>query len=268
MQLVDDALIARGLIKVEPGADLVDALESLATAAGWTDAYISGSGMLELVELATGDTLENVELVTLTGVAKRTEQGCKLTLRASMLSAGQLRVGRIEAAVTGELLLVVDAVTDAVARAAVPERRPPVVAPIPASAPTSASTSAPTPKPTSASGAAPTAAAKPADGPRSATKPLSQSFTTKPVVKSFHRDREVDEEAEMWTEVEPGDFLQHPQLGFCEVVADDDSGGTRIRVPSGRTRVLRLDALHLLAPETDEEGRRVFTVTGPRRRRY
>jgi len=72
----------------------------------------------------------------------------------------------------------------------------------------------------------------------------------------------------MWTEVEPGDFLQHPQLGFCEVVADDDSGGTRIRVPSGRTRVLRLDALHLLAPETDEEGRRVFTVTGPRRRRY
>ena len=65
----------------------------------------------------------------------------------------------------------------------------------------------------------------------------------------------------------PGDYLDHPQLGLCEVVGDDDSGGTKIRVPSGKLRVLRLDALRVNPAERDDEGRKVFKIVGPRRRR-
>jgi hypothetical protein len=112
----------------------------------------------------------------------------------------------------------------------------------------------------------PSPAAVGSEPERTASKPLSQNFSTKPVVHKLpHRHFDDVEEHENPI-LNVGDMINHPQLGLCEVVGEDDSGGTQIRVPSGRVRVLKLEALMVRVDETDAEGRNVFKVLGPRRR--
>ena len=77
---------------------------------------------------------------------------------------------------------------------------------------------------------------------------------------------EIFDDDEEIPEPQTGELLVHPQLGTCTVVGDDDSGGIRVRVPSGHVRVLRLDALRVAPATTDEQGRRVYQILGPRRR--
>ncbi len=250
MQLVDSEAVSRGLVRVSPGEDLVESLQTLARAAGWNDALVIGAGVLDLVELAPGDgadtvTLENAELVSLAGrIARNSEGRPEVVLRAMVMAGGELRSGRIVAAMTGRLVLAIDAVVD---ESATKPSRPT------SPSPRAAATPAPTPSP---------APAVVGDSARSASKPLSQSFTTKPIV---HRPAARAFSEEDNPEVEPGDILDHPQLGRCEVVGDDESGGTRIRMSSGRVRVLRLDALRVLPGEVDDEGHTVFKIAGPRR---
>jgi hypothetical protein len=104
-------------------------------------------------------------------------------------------------------------------------------------------------------------------GARSGSQPLSDSFKTKPIVRPIAGPKlDLDGDYHENPMVNAGDYLLHPQLGLCEVLGDDDSGGTRIRVPAGKMRVLRLEALEVMPGVEDEEGRHVFNVTGPRRR--
>ncbi len=257
MHLVDEQAISRGMVRVEPGEDLIEALEALAQAAGWRDGYVTGAGVLELVELASGpdgatDTLENAELASLSGRIAHENNQAVARLRATVLVDGTLHCGRIVAAMTGRLLLVVEAVV----------AQPAKVAADLGGATGSVDAAASTP-PAVPPAIRPSANSTEAHAARSATKPLSQTFSTKPIPKRLPSSPGARDEN---PEVEPGDLLNHPQLGMCEVVGDDESGGTRIRVPSGRVRVLRLDALQVLAGEKDEQGRTVFRVAGPRRR--
>src|SRR4030095_5522280 len=105
----DEKTIARGMVRAEPGEDLMLALETLAQAAAWSDAYVTGAGTFEIIELsrATGDviTLENAELLSLTGRIGREQGQVTVNLRVSVLSAGRIESGQIVAAVTGNLLL-------------------------------------------------------------------------------------------------------------------------------------------------------------------
>jgi predicted DNA-binding protein with PD1-like motif len=252
VQLIDDKSVSRGMIRVEPGEDFVESLQTLATAAGWSEAFVTGAGMLDLVELAPVGggsilTLENAELLSLCGRLVVRDGKVVANLRAALMAHGRVHNGLIHAAMTGEVLLVVDAVS---ARATAPSRVSPTVASVPAS---------PTPSPS--------AVAVSSDG-RSASKPLSQNFSTKPLLAKMPPRGDEHENPE----VEPGDMLDHPQLGVCEVVGDDGSGGTRIRMSSGRVRVLRLDALRVMPSDKsedadDEDGRRLFKIVGPRQRR-
>jgi hypothetical protein len=263
VQLVDDNAIARGMIRVSPGEDLIAALEALALAAGWTDGFVTGAGTLEIVELARGVetmTFDNAQLVQLSGRVTKRGDGCEATLTAGVLANGALQSGRIAAAVTGDLLLVIDAVLGTsmgrrTAEGLEPRQR--------MMAPTARETGAST-------GITPPGPAVVADDgdERSATKPLSQTFTAKPVIVPRGREAQADEaDDDHWMDVVAGDFLEHPQLGFCEVVGDDESGGMRVRIPSGRVCVLRLDALQIMAPADNDQGQRVFKVAGPKKRR-
>jgi predicted DNA-binding protein with PD1-like motif len=106
VQLIDERAISRGMVKVESGEDLVESLQALASAAGWVDAMVSGAGTLELVELMTAagqsETLEEAELLSLSGRIHVGPEGKRLvTLRASVMAAGAVHVGRITAALTG-----------------------------------------------------------------------------------------------------------------------------------------------------------------------
>lgn len=261
MQLIDDSAISRGMIRVESGEDLVESLQVLARAAGWRDAVITGAGSLELVELLLPDgttvTLENAELASLAGRVHRGPDGQPLiSLRASVTSANGVRCGRITGAMTGGLLLVVDAVTDQPARRAAVSERPPST--------TDRSPTSPAATPPVVPGPA---RAPVLEGERSATKPLSQSFSTKPIVRPIAGPvLDLDDDEHENPMVNTGDYVNHPQLGLCEVVGEDNSGATKIRVGGGKTRSLRLEALEVLPGVEDEEGRMVFKVTGPRRR--
>ncbi len=242
MHLVEDSAVARGMIRVETGEDLIVALEKLAAAAGWTEAFVTGAGALEMVELARGGetmTFDNAQLSSLSGRIVRRGDRCEAALQTTFLAGGTVQAGRIVAAITGELLLVVDA--------AIAKARPKVEPPrerLKSEAPVDS------------------------DDERAATRPLSQSFTTKPVIVPRGQAEASEEDSnDHWMDVEAGDTLEHPQLGACEVVGEDESGGMRVRIASGRICVLRLDTLEVRAPSTSPEGQRTFRVAGPKRRR-
>jgi len=313
MRLIDDNAVARMMLRIESGEDLIPTLEALAYAEGWGEAYVTGSGVLDLADVqkptaAEALTLDSAQLLSLSGRVRRTDSRCVATLYASVLSGNTVHHGQITAAVTGELLLVVDAMsgTNAVATrkptsiapttqaspatvassappppsAAAPSAAAPSAAAPSAAAPSAAAPSAAAPSAAAPSSAAPSSAAAPPpahakpsppsllDGQRSATKPLSQSFTTKPVLRRIPSAPQVADDEVYEDEIEPGDVLNHPQLGRCEVVGDDGSGGTRIRVPSGRIRTLKLDALRIMRTDASggDDGPRIYKVAGPRRR--
>lgn len=247
MHLVEESAIARGMIRVEPGDDLVAALEVLAFAAGWREAYITGTGVLDLVELATGDStlaLERAEILSLSGRVKRGEARAEARLQAQVMVDGRLHAGRLVAGLAGDLLLVVDAALERPSKAAAtPNEARGVRAAVPVA-------SEPPP-------------------PRASSPGFVGGFGPKPAVVPIGRtEASLDSaEEEYWTEVGPGDVLEHPQLGTCEVVGEDESGGVRARIASGRICVLRLDTLEIAAPSTDAEGRLVYRIVGPKRRR-
>jgi hypothetical protein len=263
VHLVEDNAIVRGMVRVEPGDDLVTSLEGIAFAAGWREAFVTGAGGLDLVELATGEAtvaLERVEIVSLTGHVVRREGRAEVRLHAQVLADGTLHTGRIAAALGGEALLVVDAALVRAAKAS----------------PTTMDTrprSAPAPMAPSPFGAQPSAGqpvsmdAIPA--PRGSSPGFGSSLGAKPMIVPVGRgDAPVDaDESEHWAEVAAGDVLVHPQLGTCDVVGEDESGGMRVRIASGRICVLRLDTLEIAAPAEDESGRNVYRVIGPKRRR-
>lgn len=261
MQLVEAKAITRGMVKVEPGEDLVESLETLARVAGWREAVVFGAGSLDLAELEIGDdtvTVEKAELLSLAGRIVFLDGGPKVSLCATVLVGDVTRSGRIAAAMTGGLTLVVDAVhMPSGGSATVPAPDARVGSSFGATLPAPGRSVAQPSPPGLSSGAA-----------SEMNKPPSQSFSNKPLVRppmrrTFDLDDDDDDENPV---VNTGDFLQHPQLGLCEVVGYDGSGGTKIRLTSGKVRVLKLEALRVLQGQEDEEGRMVFRVAGPRRR--
>ncbi len=270
MQLVDNSNVARGLVRVTPGEDVLETLQQLAQGAGWREGFVTGCGGFQLVELDAGNgapvTLENATLLSLSGHLTRHDGEAALAMWATVLSQGERHEGKVVAAVADAMLLMIEGITaDAPSRVALTSSVLPTTTPA-RTAPTPAS-----PKTAEAAGAA--EATRPVSvSPASAQRrggyvPPSQSFRGKPMV----RRRPVvtlDDDEDENPMLEAGDLLKHPQLGLCVVEGDDPSGGTKVRVGEGRLRVLRLDALRIdPQPVTDEQGRRVFTCLGPRRRR-
>jgi len=266
--------ISRLMLEIEPGQALIETLVALAAVEGWPRAFVQLSGALDLVEIAlpSGETemYESVDVLTLTGHVDGACSPPAVKVHALFMTPEGLRGGEVRAAMTGKMLLVVDAPT---------ERAPATVSSASSTSPrVSQARPAASPAPAAVTRAAP---AKPSPRPqagrnsprpyepgtsRAASKPLSQSFSTKPQVHKIARKVEVFDDDEEIVEPQTGEMLAHPQLGLCEVVGDDDSGGVRVRVPSGHVRVLRLDALRVAPGTTDEQGRRVYKILGPRRR--
>jgi predicted DNA-binding protein with PD1-like motif len=265
VQLVDTKAISRGMVKVEPGEDLVESLQALARVAGWQEAVVTGAGVLELAELASAGetiTVENAELLSLAGRIERRDGQPLVVLRATLLTTDGSKSGRIVAAMTGGLTLVVDAIHEAGAATNTGRTLP---------APSVSDRGMPSPSVTTNPLSGGTATL-PAPGRKVSnsglSKPPSQSFRSKPMVRPPTRNRfDLDEDDDENPVVNTGDFLAHPQLGLCEVVGYDESGGTKIRVPNGKVRVLKLDALIVEKGVEDDEGRDVFNILGPRKRR-
>lgn len=66
-------------------------------------------------------------------------------------------------------------------------------------------------------------------------------------------------------DIRPGDHLNHPTLGRCEVVGSDSEDRLTIRLESGRVVELHLGLLEL-TPLKSDDGQRLFKVSIRRRR--
>lgn len=99
--------------------------------------------------------------------------------------------------------------------------------------------------------------------PPSAPKPPSRTFRNRPIPRRVATAPWVEDDEIM---PEPGDYLDHPQLGLCLVEGEDSSGRTIIKVPSGRRRTLQLSALRVQPGEEDAEGRQIYKILGPKPR--
>lgn len=291
MQVLDHPAIVQAVIVLEQGEALLELLPVLAADRGWAQGLVRGAGRFALIELAreAGEITmaEDAAILSLTGSLGG-------PIHAVVLAGGQVHSGRVVASIAEEVLLEITAVAPEIAADA-PLHRPPAQPPPPAppseppppEPPAKPPPSEPppvelpadpppvdrlaeppplvlepaAPKPT---GQAPSSPSVPGpvrhdtSPPLSAPKPPSQSFR-RPIARKLHRRREHDPIPEA------GDYLSHPQLGLCRVEGDDGSDGTIITSPSGRRRVLKLDALRVQPAETDDEGRRVFQIMGPRR---
>lgn len=286
MQVLDHSAIVQAIIVLEQGEALLELLPVLAADRGWAQGLVRGAGRFALIELAreAGEITmaEDAAILSLTGTLGG-------PIHAVVLAGGQVHSGRVVASIVEEVLLEITAVAPEIAAGASlprppsqplaeppPSEPPPVALPaepprveLPAEPPPVDRPAEPpplvlqpaAPKPT---GQAPSSPPGPGplrhdtSPPLSAPKPPSQSFR-RPIARKLHRRREHDPIPEA------GDYLAHPQLGLCRVEGDDGSDGTIITSPSGRRRVLKLDTLRVQPAETDDEGRRVFQIMGPRR---
>lgn len=267
MELVDDKAIARGMVRVQSGEDLMDVLRALAAAAGWVEAHVTGAGVLDMVELKGAGptaTFEQAEIVALSGRVVRRSEGIEIALRAMVLVEGKVEAGRIEGAMTGGLTLVVDAVVaPSASKPAGVGARPVTPRPVPATTTNKPSApGGPSPGPSK-----PSSPGRPSAGP---SKPSGPALPKKPLAPPTARRSidDVDDDEHENPIVDNGDVLIHPQLGRLLVVGDDTSGGTKVRIDGGKIKVLRLEALEISNEvEEDEEGNRTFRIVGPRRKR-
>ena len=63
---------------------------------------------------------------------------------------------------------------------------------------------------------------------------------------------------------ERGDWLDHAKFGLCKIEGLSGDGVCIIKLPDARRKKIKIDALQVLAPRSDD-GRRVFPVRPKRR---
>ena len=64
---------------------------------------------------------------------------------------------------------------------------------------------------------------------------------------------------------ERGDWIDHAKFGLCKIEGLSGDGVCIIKLPDGRRKKIKIDALQVLAPRSDGD-RRVFPVRGKRKR--
>ncbi len=264
--------VRRFVVRLEPGEDLLASLTRFAQADLYRSGWVRGRGLLEWAELSSWDgedrafrSAKRIEgpltvafegalamrlgepSFELDGMVSRERDGVPHALggritQASVLSVEcvievfeDVKLERQEDATLGlPVWRTGERVPGVAARARAPiatpklERKPPTpveaapVAPEPVSAP------------------APSAAI---------------SWAAVAAVSKAAPEPEPDEP----TEPQRGDFVEHRQFGLCRVEGEDPDGGTRIRLPSGARKTLRLDVMEVLPPRR-EAGRVVYPV--------
>jgi uncharacterized protein len=270
--------VRRFVIRLEPGEDVVASLARLAKSELYRAGWVRGRGLLEWAELSSFDgderalraarRIEGPLGVTFEGalamylgepafsidaVVSRERDGVPHALGGRLTQAASLAVecvvevfedARLERQEDETLGVPVWRTGDRVP--GVPARgRAPTVAAIEPTAPSPVATVASPPP-------APAAAPEPRPAP-TATAALSWAAVA---AVSEAAPRVRDDEPR---EPKRGDFVEHRQFGLCRVEGEDPDGGTRVRLPSGARKVLRLDVMEVLPPRREAD-RVVFPV--------
>lgn len=269
--------VRRFVVRLEPGEDLVASLTRFAQADLYRAGWVRGRGLLEWAELASWDgedrafrSAKRIEgpltiafegtlamrlgepTFELDGVVSREREGIPHALGGRITQASTLSIEcvievfedvRLERQEDSTLGLPVWRTGERIpgvaarARAVVADPRP-VERTSPAKPPVS--------KPP-----------EPAIEPPAIAAPAAPAISWAAVAAiSKSAPEPVADEP---SEPQRGDFVEHRQFGLCRVEGEDPDGGTRIRLPSGARKTLRLDVMEVLPPRR-EAGRVVFPV--------
>lgn len=272
--------VRRFVIRLEAGEDVVASLGRLAKGELYRAGWVRGRGLLEWAELASFDGQERAlraarriegplgvtfegalamhlgePAFTIDAVVSRERDGAPHALGGRLIQGSSLAIecvlevfedARLERQDDDTLGIAVwrtgDRVPGVAARgraAAAPEPPRPAAAP-------------PAPAPVPALAPAPAPALAPAPAPAPAT-PVSWATVA---AVSNATPRTADEPS---LEPRKGDWVEHRQFGLCRVEGEDPDGGTRVRLPSGSRKVLRLDVMEVLPPRREAD-RVVFPV--------
>ena len=60
-------------------------------------------------------------------------------------------------------------------------------------------------------------------------------------------------------EIEAGDYVDHKQFGICKVTRVSDDGALLIKLPTGRTKQIKLTVLEVL-PAREDTKRRIYPL--------
>lgn len=251
------------LLRLDADEDLVEALESYS---GEGALWVDGAGNLRDVELedAEGEVrkIGAVEAISIRGVVMADE----VELHGTLMRGAQALGGRIRGAkavrcvLRGERFQAVDA-ADTFAPESLgggSERGSW------AAAAAASSSASPTPAAASASvgggwGAA-IAASEAAEEVRTRkARPRRMAAAPQPQTIRSAKARAkmpafLDE-----PEIESGDFVDHKQFGICKVVRVSDDGALLIKLPTGRTKQIKLTVLEVL-PAREDTKRRIYPL--------
>jgi predicted DNA-binding protein with PD1-like motif len=254
------------LLRLTPEEDLVEALESYS---GQGALWVDGSGSLRDVELEDADgevrKVGSVEALSIRGVATADEVELHGTfMRGAQALGGRLRRAKVVRCVLrGERFQAVDA-----ADSFSPEslgggsERGSWAAAAAASTASARVAASPAPAAPSTSGGwgAAIAASEAAQQVRSRkARPRAMAAAPQPQTIRSAKTRAkmpafLDE-----PEIEPGDFVDHKQFGICKVVQVSDDAALLIKLPTGRTKQIKLTVLEVL-PAREDTNRRIFPL--------
>lgn len=296
VHVVETRHVRRFVVRIEPGEDVVASLEKLAKSELFRAGWARGRGVVAWADIATWDDaarawkaarhLEGpLSLTSLDGTFTTRLGEPTLEIEASFSREAGSIGGRLVAAAALSVEILVEVFDDVrlerqeddalgmavwradrtpgvVARPRTPRSEsPPVrVLPRPVSEAPAAEPPPSVPAPAASGAALSWAAVAEASAEQTSravaspsTRPANQapSFLAKPTTAKVADEPQHTPQR--------GDWVEHRQFGLCKVEGEDPDGGTRVRLPSGARKTLRLDVMEVLAPR-HEADRTVFPV--------
>lgn len=99
-------------------------------------------------------------------------------------------------------------------------------------------------------------------GTPSAAETASAGVTWAMAAEVSVRDQPIERQKD---KPERGDWIEHPKFGLCKIEGLSGDGVCVIKLPDARRKKLKIDAMQVLAPRT-EDGDRVFPVRSKSKR--
>lgn len=91
--------------------------------------------------------------------------------------------------------------------------------------------------------------------------PIKGPVPQRPPRAPLYESEDYDETTELMVlEMKPGDYLDHPRLGLCRIVAEPQEDRISVRLKTGRCVDLHIAALRVMPPK-EQDGKRIFRVT-------
>lgn len=269
MQSTEDG--ERALLRMRHGEALIAALEEWAESSSFVrgEVLLDGAGSLSELELEDSEgerrRIGSAEALRLHGVLFEGE----VVLNAMLLRGSQVIAGRIVSGTVVSCAIRAERFAGTSAR---------VVAPIAGAEEGERTSAAESRAPAISTGgwAAAVQASQTAAAPAPRPAPKKKKRKRAPAESSvpLHRpapiptSRQLAKEPRFLEEPqpEPGEFVLHKQFGKCKILRMQNDGGALLKLPTGRSKLIKLDIFDIQEPITDKKGDTVYELMSRKKR--